>query len=125
MTEPSITELTLKEVYDKIVDPNKITYQSWLRKLHRVADGNVRSTKRLQRTLGVPTPTVRKELFLQDFIAYDGEGYGDKFVLLANSLGERIVDENGLSTEKCLEFLTRKYDATKKRIWFSFSYDVN
>jgi hypothetical protein len=125
MTEPSITELTLKEVYDRIADPNKITYQSWLRKLHRVADGNVRSTKRLQRSLGVPTPTIRKELFLHDFIAYDGEGYGDKFVLLANSLGERIVDENGLSTEKCLEFLTRKYDATKKRIWFSFSYDVN
>jgi hypothetical protein len=125
VTEPSITELTLKEVYDLIVDPNKITYQSWLRKLHRVADGNVRSTKRVQRALGVPTPTIRKELPPQDFISYDGEGYGDKFVLLANSLGERIVDENGLSTEKCLEFLTRKYDSTKKRVWFSFSYDVN
>ncbi len=125
MTEQSITELTLKEVYDRIADPNKITYQSWLRKLHRVAEGNVRSTRKLQRALGVPTPVVRKELFLQDFIAYDGEGYGDKFVLLANSLGERIVDKNGLSTEKCLEFLTRKYDATKKRVWFSFSYDVN
>lgn len=125
MPERSITELTLQQVYDLIADPNKITYQSWLRKLHRVAEGNVRSTRRVQRALGVPTPTVRKELFLQEFVGYDGEGYGDKFVLLANSLGERIVDPNGLSTEACLDFLTRKYDATKKRVWFSFSYDVN
>lgn len=119
-----IEDQTLRKIYEGIDNPNKITYQSWLRKLHRVADGNVRTQRRVQRNLGI-TPVTRKELFMQDFVAYDGEGYGNKFVLLANSLGERIVDENGLGTEQCLEFLTSKYDSVKKRVWFSFSYDVN
>jgi hypothetical protein len=124
MTASELTDKNLREIYDAIDNP-EITYESWLRKLHRFAEGNVRTTRRVQRTLGVEQTVTRKQVYLQNFIAYDGEGYGNKFVLLANSLGERIVDPDGLSTEKCLEFLTRKYEGVSKRVWFSFSYDVN
>src|SRR6185369_17022477 len=118
---------TLKSLYDAIPDDgNKITYQAWLRTMHRLADGNVRTTRRVQRALNIEPPrNVRKQYYLQTFIAYDGEGYNDKYVLLANSQGEKVVNSNGLSTAECLELLTKKYEFPVKRVWFSFSYDVN
>lgn len=118
-----IGDKTLKDIYNGIPEP-KITYESWLRKMHRFAEGNVRTTMRVQRILGITPPTSRKRHYLQDFIAYDGEGYDDKYVLLANSRGERISNPKGLSTEECLKFLSKKY-GNAKRVWFSFSYDIN
>jgi DNA polymerase type B, organellar and viral len=45
--------------------------------------------------------------------------------LLANRLGEEIYNENGLSSEECLNFLTRRYPASYIRIFYGFGYDVN
>ncbi len=61
------------------------------------------------------------------FLAYDGEGRGKlgTYILLANSTGEEVYNENGLSTEECLRFLTRRYPASYIRIFYGFGYDVN
>ena len=67
------------------------------------------------------------------FIAYDGEGVGDRYMFLADSRGNKLVDPRAaygrearrLSTEKCLKFLTAAPSAKVHRIWFSFGYDVN
>lgn len=120
-----MAEPTLKEIYNKIEKPDKVSYEAWLRSLRRYTQGNVRTTRRVQRALGVTPPDKHKQYYMQDFLAYDGEGYDNKYVLLANSFGERIINPKGLTTEQCLEFLTRKYDKPTKRVWFGFSYDIN
>jgi hypothetical protein len=68
------------------------------------------------------------------FIAVDGEGHGDKLVLLAANSADNGVQtwvenytDEGLSTSQCLEFLWSlaecyPYD---RFVGFSFTYDVN
>lgn len=64
------------------------------------------------------------------FLAWDGEGLqlGDTQVygLLANSNGDYLIDVEGLSTQKCLDFLTSdKYTKNTINVCFGASYDVN
>lgn len=91
----------------------------------------------------------------KEFIAFDGEGlqtgmqpvklgpgiwmgvdeeiflgYKPKpqpYVLLANSKGDRIIDQDGLSTFACLEFLldTKKQYPNSIFVGFSIGYDIN
>lgn len=58
------------------------------------------------------------------FVAWDGEGYDGRYVLLANSRGEYIENPNGLRTVECLEFLLDHSDKKVNHVWFSFGYDV-
>lgn len=60
------------------------------------------------------------------FVAIDGEGIGDKYVLLASSLSKDsyIYNREGLSTKECLDFLLAIPQWTN-RVWFFLSYDVN
>lgn len=68
------------------------------------------------------------------FIAVDGEGHGDRLVLLAaNSANNGVqqwvenYSDDGLSTHECLEFLWTLADCYPgdRFIGFSFTYDVN
>jgi len=59
------------------------------------------------------------------FLAWDGEGEGDRFTLLANSDGDGIkARQTGIGTEDCLTMLL---DAPRdvSNVWFAFGYDVN
>jgi hypothetical protein len=128
---------SIRELYDTVAGPDSVSYEVFVKKLRRLQEGNTRTANRLSRNLSVEPPKApvvrktprkpspKKPKKPSDFIAYDGEGWSDKYVLLANSLGERIVNQDGLSTKACLEFLTQKYDHVVKRIFFSFGYDVN
>lgn len=66
-----------------------------------------------------------------DFMAWDGEGLNlngeHRYVLLMNSDGEKIINENGLDTEHCLRFLCSIKNSHKKHIHVIYggSYDVN
>src|SRR5450759_411035 len=114
---------SIRALYDSIADPNSVSYEVFVKKIGRLREGNTRTSNRLSRNLGIE-PNVKPKK-LSDFVAYDGEGWSDKYVLLANSLGQRIVNKEGLSTKDCLEFLATKHDRVVKRIFFSFGYDVN
>lgn len=63
----------------------------------------------------------RMSSFNNLFICYDGENRGSNYFLLGNSQ-EFIYSKKGLSTRKCLEFITRKHK--KKRIIFNLHYDL-
>ena len=126
MNEPEFQ--TIKDLYEAVADENSGSYSVFRKKLHRLASGNVRTTNRIARRTNLVRPSGRKRERgpVRDFVAYDGEGENNKYVLLANSLGEQIIDrENGLSTEQCLEFLSRKHAQPTRRVFFSFGYDVN
>src|SRR5665811_1078815 len=114
---------SIRELYDSIAEPESISYEVFVKKIRRLREGNTRTTNRLSRNLGIEPNAKPKKL--SDFVSYDGEGWSDKYVLLANSLGQRIVNKEGLSTKDCLEFLATKHDRVVKRIFFSFGYDVN
>lgn len=118
-TEP----LSIKKLYDSVADKDSVSYGVFRKKFHRLLSGNTRTTNRLMRNLGISVE--RPKAPQRDFIAYDGEGWGDKYTLLANSLGEYTENSEGLSTIDCLAYLASKYDKPIKRIFFSFSYDVN
>lgn len=65
-----------------------------------------------------------------NFLAWDGEGLQledtQVYGLMANSKGDYIIDITGLSTEKCLDFLTSdKYPKNTIHVCFGASYDVN
>ncbi len=119
--------VSLRALYDSIPDDgDKVSYKVFLKKLHRLEDENPRTVNAIKRRLGLPTekaPDKRREG--TQFVAFDGEGYNGKFVLLGNSLGERISNPDGLPTIDCLSFLATGYSIPTKRIFFSFSYDVN
>lgn len=122
---------SLKELYDTVSDPDSASYRAFMAKIARLRTGNVRTLNRVKREFGILPESARtarrngRKPQPSNFVAYDGEGWSDKYVLLANSLGERIVNKEGLSTEDCLEFLNLRYDKPVKRVFFSFSYDVN
>ena len=41
----------------------------------------------------------------RNFIAVDGEGVEDKYVMMAASTGQYIMNADGLSTRACFNFL--------------------
>lgn len=64
------------------------------------------------------------------FVALDGEGIQDKYILLASSTGKWIGRKAGVTTEECLEFLLDlgrgSHGGTRPiYVWFAFDYDVN
>lgn len=60
----------------------------------------------------------------QRFVAWDGEGVGDKLVLLANSDGQTLYRAEGISTEEAFQFLlSGPKDVIN--VWFGMGWDVN
>lgn len=121
-----VTEFkSIKSLYEQVADKDSVTYNAFLDKLKRLAEQNKRTYNRLSRNLGVE-PAREKDLTpTRAFVAYDGEGWSDKYVLLANSNGDSVSNLDGLSTLECLTFLATAFDKPVKRIFFSFNYDVN
>ncbi len=111
---------TIKELYERVKTENSVSYEVFRKKFHRLLQNNIRTYNRVARQLGAE-PILKHH----DFVAYDGEGWENKYVLLANSLGERIENPEGLSTKECLEFLNTRYKKQVKRVGFAFGYDVN
>ena len=69
---------------------------------------------------------------LRPFVALDGEGAKDKYILLGCGNGDSIGNKRGLSTEECLDFLLDLPNGSHAGgsirpiyIWFAFDYDVN
>lgn len=63
---------------------------------------------------------------MKNFIALDGEGIDDKYVLLACSLGDYIENPEGLSTKECFEFILQlPKPQGAVYVGFFFSYDIN
>lgn len=114
---------SIKALYEASADKDSISYDVFRKKLRRLLDGNVRTTRRLLRKEGVEIE--RPKAPSRNFVAYDGEGWGTNYTLLANSEGEYTANPEGLNSRECLEFLAGRFDAPVKRIFFSFSYDVN
>ncbi len=127
MTTDATENLTLKAVYKQAIagQDTPVSYKVWLKKLHRLEDKNGRTVKATKRKLGISDKTPDKRRGATQFVAFDGEGYDNKYVLLANSLGERLVNPDGLSSFECLTFLADGYEISTKRVFFSFGYDVN
>lgn len=63
-------------------------------------------------------------VFEREFVAWDGEGYDGKLVLLANSTGATCWNENGISTRQAFDFLLSGPDNVAN-VWFGFGWDVN
>ena len=62
---------------------------------------------------------------LKPFAVWDGEGRGNRYVLLANSEGRYCLNADGLTTSQCLEFLlSADPRGQAANVFFSFSYDV-
>ena len=122
---------TLTDLYNAVADPSTVTFSAFLRRLKRLQQESPKAWANIAAQLGVDNPhpyqpRPRKiALSMTPFVAYDGEGWSDKYVLFANSMGESLVDLDGLDSERTLEFLSRKYETPAKRVFFSFGYDVN
>lgn len=59
------------------------------------------------------------------FVAWDGEGRGNRYVLLANSEGRYRYNEEGLTTSQCLDFLlSADSRADAYNVFYSFAYDI-
>lgn len=68
----------------------------------------------------------------QPFVALDGEGIANKYVLLGSSIGESIKRRNGLATEEIFEWLfalrrlaNGAFDREPAFVGFGTTYDVN
>lgn len=109
--------------------PNrKIEYDSYIKRLQDLASGNPETLRHLAEEAGLLAKAPRygaSERASRQFVAYDGEGFKDKYILLANSLGETVVNRKGLSTRDCLNLLSRRYDYPVFRVFYGFDYDVN
>lgn len=122
---------TIKELYEAIKDENSTSYIEFTKKLKRLANDNTRTINATSRKLGVKPKRKAVKRKPGEFIVYDGEGWDGKYTLLASkdTIGvpsEHYVNpEEGLSTVDCLEFLTLPQGRGKKRVFFSFGYDVN
>jgi hypothetical protein len=118
---------SIRKLYEAVADTNSVSYRSFLETLQRLREGNERTKRRVQRTVSGAYVRGSHRISSAEapFLTFDGEGWDDKYVLLANSSGDYVVNPNGLTTLECLEFLTRPSDGMVKRVWFSFSYDVN
>lgn len=114
---------SIKSLYDTVAGEDSASYDAFRKKLHRLASKNKRTVNNLLRSTGVEIK--RPKAPSREFVAYDGEGWGTSYTLLANSEGEYTANPEGLSSKDCLEFLSSKFDAPVKRVFFSFGYDVN
>lgn len=65
-----------------------------------------------------------ESVMARPFRAWDGEGEGDRYTLLANSDGQYLWDRKGLESERCFDFILRPRKASNN-VWFSFGYDIN
>lgn len=126
-TDDILNAKTIKELYDLVAVPGEsVSYEAFRQKMQRLAQGNEATQRRVKRKLQGRKRKVKEDPFHPtQFVAYDGEGWGTKYTLLANSLGEYIANPDGLSTSECLEFLAGRYEERVKRVFFSFGYDVN
>lgn len=91
---------------------------------------NAKYADESHRTRASSRRNYRPNLLQRPFVALDGEGIQDRYVLLACGNGDFIQRRNGLGTEDCLSFLVhlpRGSNAGVKPIyiWFAFDYDVN
>src|ERR1035437_6456887 len=116
---------TIKELYDAVSDEGSVSYEVFRKKLRRLGKGNVRTTNTVLRKVGIEPKRTYKREPSRAFVAYDGEGWDTKYVLLANSIGESISNPEGLSSKECLDFLSQRYTPPAYRVFFSFGYDVN
>src|ERR1700722_3629728 len=74
------------------------------------------------RTTMWETPQVNK----RNFIAVDGEGIDDKYVLLADSTGNHSLAKEGLSTHLCFDYLLSILRPPQSvLVGFFFTYDIN
>lgn len=82
-----------------------------------IADKKYNETKRVRTYRSSP------------FMAWDGEGVNinneHRYVLFMNSVGDKIMNEQGLSTEECLQFLCSVKDHKYIHVIYGGSYDVN
>jgi DNA polymerase type B, organellar and viral len=63
---------------------------------------------------------------VREFVAIDGEGIADNYVLLAASTGKYVMGSEGLSTKECFDFLLSIPKGRKRTlVGFFFTYDVN
>ncbi len=69
---------------------------------------------------------------MKSFVAWDGEGYTDergihRYMLLANSRGDWLAKQSGLSTEEALWMLTEggRVYTESIHVGFSLGYDIN
>lgn len=63
---------------------------------------------------------------MKRFIALDGEGIQDRYVLLACSTGEYVESTDGLSTIECFNFLLQlQRPPGSVYVGFFFTYDIN
>ena len=72
----------------------------------------------------------RKRTEIRPFVGIDGEGIGNRYVLLAAGNGASIASKKGLTTEQCLDFLLNldrghKHGIRPLYVWFAFNYDIN
>jgi hypothetical protein len=114
--------LGYRQLYEMVKGDSSITYSAFVRKMHRLETGNVRTVNALKRKMDLE---IKKKPVKREFLAFDGEGFDDKYVLLANSLDERISNPDGLTSKECLDFLSTGYSLPVIRVFFSFGYDVN
>lgn len=94
------------------------------RKTYERERGTVRNGR--PRTSHEQHPDRRRPLE-DPFISWDGEGIGDRYILLADSRGNTLFNRDGLSTHDCLEFLLDHGDTQTKRgihVWYANDYDV-
>lgn len=73
------------------------------------------------------TARYRKEhtpVFDREFVAWDGEGYDGKLVLLANSRGDHLYRVNGMTTREAFDFLLSG-PRDVANVWYGFGWDVN
>lgn len=78
-----------------------------------------------QRSYGSARSRLFRSLHPEDrrFVAYDGEGIGTKYILLAND-EEHIYNPKGLGTKRMLDFLFKALPGHPVRVWFAFNYDM-
>lgn len=124
--DPNLAQLA-KKIWDSQPE-HKIEYDSYIKRVQDLVSGNDRTLSNLARQAGLVEPPVYygpEERAQRPFVAYDGEGFRDKYILLANSLGETLVNRKGLSTRDCLNLLSRRYDRPVFRVFYGFDYDIN
>lgn len=116
---------TIRDLYDAVSDDDSASYEVFRKKLRRLGKGNVRTTNTVLRKVGIEPKRKYPPEPSRDFVSYDGEGWDNKYVLLANSLGDSISNPEGLTSKECLDFLSQRFNHPAYRVFFSFGYDVN
>ncbi len=109
---------------------NSEDFKNWQRKTGK-KDRHKRSEERKKDRHLNKERTPENALSLNRYTFVDGESVNDRYVLLASSRHGYIYDENGLSTERCLEFLLKCAERSAsgkmqcKPVGFGLMYDFN